>query len=136
MDGTMRVILACGNEGVHKRVKQMLSGEAEIEVVSRVTSYQEVLPETRRLLPDAVILLTDDRKSSGAAIKTVRAITEARLPTRAIIMTENVARDLVPAIKAGAAGLLSRSIDRSELLSALKIPAITAISEPVQDVTP
>lgn len=132
----MRVILACGNEGVQKRVKQMLSSEAEIEVVGMIANYQEVLPETRRLLPDAVILLTDDRESSRAIINTARTIAEARLPTRAIIMTENVARDLVPAIKAGAAGLLSRSIDRSELLSALKVPAYHGNSEPVHDATP
>ena len=114
----------------------MLSSELTIEVVGGVASHEEVLPEIKRLLPDVVILLTDDKESSQASINTVRAITEEQLSARVIIMTENVARDLVPAIRAGAAGLLSRSIDRSELLSALKIPVYHSNFKPIHDVSP
>ncbi len=132
----MRVILAPALEGIGKRVKQMLSSEVEKEVVGRVTSNREELPDTGRFPSDAVIPLTAIGKSSRAIINTARTIAKAQLLNRAIITIEKVARDLVPAIKAGAAGLFSRSIDGSELLSALKIPANNVISEPVHDAIP
>ena len=118
------------------RVEQMLNKEKDIQVASKISGYKDVLPETRRLLPDAVILLTDEKNTSRSVINTARNITNEELPVRVLIMSENVARDVVPAIKAGAAGLLSQSVDRSELLSALRAPAHSINIEPEQEITP
>ncbi len=132
----MRVILAPALEGIGKIVKQMLSSEVEKEVVGRVSGNPEVLPDTGRLLPEAVISHTGNIKSSRAIINSARTNAEAQLPTRAIITIEKVARDLMPAVKAGTAGLLGMSDDGGELLSALKVPANNVISEPVHDAIP
>ncbi len=118
----MRVILTCGSESIQKRVKQMLCSEQEIKLIAEIRDCDQVLMEVRRLSPEAVILITDDNKSSETIIEAVLDITLAELPTRSIIMTENVVRDLRPAIKAGAASLLPRSINRDDLLNALRIP--------------
>ncbi len=119
MNGPIRVLLACGNEAIIERINQMLSSEEEIVVVGKMRGDEQVLAETRRLSPDVVILLTDDTMSGVNVIDTARAITEAQLPARLIIMTENLTRDLVPAIRAGAASILARIVSRDELLSAI-----------------
>jgi DNA-binding NarL/FixJ family response regulator len=121
LDKKMRVILGCGKKSIRKRVCHMLSVENEVAVIG-VNNSEDILTETRRLIPDAVILLTDERDAGKAAIDLARAIAETNTSTRIIIMTENVKRDLIPAIKMGASGLLSHSVNRSELLSALMVP--------------
>jgi DNA-binding NarL/FixJ family response regulator len=100
----------------------MLNVESEIAVIG-VNNSEDILTETRRLIPDAVILLTDERDNGKATIDLARTITESNIPTRIILMTENIKRDLIPAIKTGASGLLSHSVNRNELLSALMVPA-------------
>lgn len=52
-------------------------------------------------------------------IDTTCAINEARLPAKIIIMAENVTQYLVPAINAGAKGVLRKDISRDELVSAI-----------------
>jgi DNA-binding NarL/FixJ family response regulator len=121
LDEKMRVILGCGKKSVRKRVSHMLSIESEVAAIG-INDPGDVLNETRRLIPDAVILLTDERDGGKSTIDLARTITESNIPTRIILMTENIKRDLVPAIKVGASGLICHSVTRSELLSALIIP--------------
>ncbi len=120
MNGPIRILLACGDEATIESLSRMLSTEEEIEVIGRVRDGGEALAEIRRLSPDVVILPANDRVSGVNVIDTARTITEAQLPARLIIMTENLVRDLVPAIKARAAGLLSRNVSHNELLSAIQ----------------
>jgi DNA-binding NarL/FixJ family response regulator len=121
LEEKMRIVLGCGKKSVRKRVCHMLSSESEIAVIA-VNNYDDIITETRRLIPDAVILLTDERDGGKSTIDLARTIMESNIPSRLILMTENVKRDLVPAIKAGASGLISHSVNRSELLSALMVP--------------
>ena len=127
-NGIVSVMLAGGNEAVQERIDRMLSNQEEVIVISKLRDEREVLDKTALLSPDIVILMTDDDKPGTSVIESARAISNAKLPTRSIIMTDNVARDLVPAIKSGAACLVSKSISRDELLSAILIPSQTGIN--------
>ncbi len=116
----IRVLLVGGNEAVGERFSQMLSGEEGIIVAGEAKSGEEALAEAKKLSPDVILMLTDDRMSGGNVIDTARAISEAQLPARVTIIAENPTQYLVSAVKAGAAGLLPKNISRDELLSAIR----------------
>jgi len=120
MNSAIQVLLVGGDEAMRERLSQMLSGEEGIIIVGAARSGEEALAEAKALSPDVILMLTDTGMSGMNGIEATRAITEAQLPARAIIITENPARYLVPTIKAGAAGLLSKNISRDELLSAIR----------------
>lgn len=116
----IRVLLIGGNEAMREQMSQMLSSQEGIILVGEAPGGGgEALAVAKKLCPDVVIMLTDDRMSGMNVIDTTRAITEARLAAKVIIVTENLFRHLATAIKAGAAGLLSRNITQDELLSAI-----------------
>ncbi len=92
-------------------------------MIGQVGSGEQALAEAKKLSPDVVIMLTDDRMPGMNVIDidTTRAITEAQLPAKVIIITENPLQYLVPAIKTGTAGILPRNISQNDLLSAIRI---------------
>ncbi len=119
MNKPIRVLLVDGDEAMRERLSQMLGSEEGIVVAGEAKSGEEALAEAKKLSPDVILMLTDDRMPSGNIIDAARAISEAQLPARVIIITENPSQYLVSAIKAGAAGLLPKNISRDELLSAI-----------------
>ena len=108
MNGIIRVLLVGGNEVMREELSRILGSEEEIIVVGEARGGEEALAEARKLSPDVVIALTDDRMLGTNISDTARAITEAQLPFKVIIIAENPVRYLVPTIKAGVAGLLPR----------------------------
>ena len=120
MNGIIRVLLVGGNEVMREELSRILGSEEEIIVVGEARGGEETLAEARKLSPDVVIALTDDRMLGANISDTARAITEAQLPFKVIIIAENPVRYLVPTIKAGVAGLLPRNISRDDLVSAIR----------------
>ena len=116
----IRVLLVGGNKVMREELSQMLSSEEGTIVIGEVRSGEQALVEARKLSPDVVIMLTDDGMPGMDVIEPTRAITGAQIPARVIIITENLTRYLVPAIKAGAAGLVSKNISGDELSSAIR----------------
>lgn len=119
MNEEVRVLLFCGNEAGREELVRMLSNREGIVVIGTAQSGEEVLTEAEKLSPGVVLMVADSRTMGMKAMETTCAINKARLPAKVIIITENISRDLAPAVKAGAAGLLSRNISRDELLSAI-----------------
>ena len=120
MNAVIRVLLVGGNEDIIEELSQMLGGEEGIVVVGKARSGEEALAVAKKLSPDVILMLTDERMPGGNVIDTTAAISEAQLPARVIIITGNPVRYLVSAIKAGAAGLLPKNISHDELLSAIR----------------
>lgn len=116
----IRVLLVGGNEAKSEELSQILNNEEEIVVTGKARSGEEALAEAKKLSYDVILMLMDDRMPDMDGIDTTRAITEAQLPARVIIITENPARYLVSAIKTRAAGLLPKNISRDELPSAIR----------------
>ena len=98
----------------------MLDNEEGITVVSTAGSGKEALAAAKKLSLAWFFMLTDIRIPGMNVVDTTYAITEAQLPTKVIIITEDFPRYLVPAIKAGAAGLLARDISPNELVTAIQ----------------
>ena len=120
MNEVMRVLLVGGNEATREELSQVLGSEDGITVFNNVKSSEEALVKAKKISPDVIIMLTDVSMPGINVIDTTRAIGEAQIPARTIIITENIPRYLVPAIKVGATGLLPKSISPDELISAVR----------------
>ena len=114
------MLLVGDSEAMREELSQMLGSEDGVMVVGEVGSGEEALVEARKLSPEVVIMVTDSSMPDMDVIGATRSITGAQLPAGVIIVTDNLTRYLVLAIKAGAAGLVSRNISRDELSSAIR----------------
>ena len=98
-----------------------MGSEEGIVVIGQAGSDEEALVKVKELSPALIIVLTDDNMMPDMnGIDTARAITEAQLPAKVIIMTESPLQYLVPAIKTGAVGILPKNISHNELLTAIR----------------
>jgi DNA-binding NarL/FixJ family response regulator len=120
MNGVIRVLLVDGDEDVREELNQMFGNEEGMMVIGEVRSGEAALAEARRLSPDVAILLAGDDMPDENIIYSARAISEAQLTSRVIIMAENPMQYLVSAIKSGVTGILPNDIDRGELLSTIR----------------
>lgn len=118
MKKLIRLLLVSDDEAEIKKIRLLTNGEVTM-VVSEARSGEDALVQTKKLSPDVVIMLMNGGMPDKKVIDTTYAITKAQLPTKVIIMTDNLACNLVPAIKAGAAGILFESISRDKLVSAI-----------------
>jgi DNA-binding NarL/FixJ family response regulator len=120
-DDIIRVLVVDGggNEATTARLRQTLSAGTGIIVAGEVGSGEEALAAARRLCPDVIVMLADSEMPGMDSIQTTRVITREGLSTRVVIITENMAENLTPAIKAGAAALFSPGAGSEELLSIL-----------------
>jgi DNA-binding NarL/FixJ family response regulator len=120
MSGIIRVLLVDGDVATRNELKQMLSSEEGIMVIGEVSGEKSELAKAKQLSPDITIVLAGYGMSYEKSVNSACAISEANLPAKVIIMAEDPLKYLAPAIKAGAAGLLSDSIGRNELLSTIR----------------
>jgi len=120
MNGVIRVLLVDGDKDVREELNQMLSNDGGLRVIGEVKSGEAALAEARKLSPDVAILLAGDDMPDENIIYSARAITEAQLTSRVLIMAENPMQYLVSAIKSGVTGILPNDIDRDELLSTIR----------------
>ena len=109
------MFLVGGNEAMREELHQMLSSEEGVIVVG-----EGALAEAKKVSPDVILMLADDRVPGMNVIDTTRAISETQLPAKVILITKNTNQYLVSAIKAGAAGILPWNISRDELLSSIR----------------
>jgi len=107
------------DEAATGTLRRTLSEGAGIRVTGVVGSGEEALAAARHLSPDIIVMLADAEMPGIDSIGTTRVITEEQLPARVVLITENIAGNLVPAVKAGAAGLCSPSAVAQELLSTI-----------------
>jgi len=121
-DDTIRVLLVDGsrNETTTGSLRQTLSGVTGIMLTGEVGSGEEALAAARHLQPDVIVMLADCGMPGMDSIDTAGVIAGERLPARVVILTENVVRSLVPAVKAGVAGLFSPDAGHEELLMAIR----------------
>lgn len=99
-----------------KGVSQLIALSDEMRLIGEASSGEEGLALARELEPD-LILLDLNMKGMGG-IDTLRALREADLAARILILTvSDAADDLVAAIRAGADGYLLKDMDPEELLA-------------------
>ena len=120
-DDRIRVLVVNGggDEATMGKLRRTLSGGAGIRVAGEVGSGEEALAAARLLSPEVILILADSEMPGIGSLGATRAITEERLPARVVLITENIAKNLVPAVKAGVAALCSPSAGGQELLSTI-----------------
>lgn len=116
----IRLLLVNYHQLVRSELRQILELDEGIKVVGEVGSGEEAVMVARQLTPDVILVLTDEHMPGMNGTNIINAIGEAHLSAKAIIITEDVGRYLVPAIKAGVAGILPRSIIPDELTSSIR----------------
>ena len=119
-EGAIRVLLVGGNDVSMQGISDALSDGAGVEVAGKTGGGNEAVVAAGELSPDVVLVLVDSLISEIDGIDTVRAIIETRPWTRVVVITQSTIRYLVPAVKAGAAGILSPEVGLDELLLAIR----------------
>ena len=119
-DGTIRVLLVGGSDASIQDISDALSDDAGVEVVGEAGCGNEAVVATGELSPDVVLVLVDSLISEMDGVDTTYAIIEARPWIRVVVITRSIVRYLVPAVKAGAAGIISPEAGPDEVLLAIR----------------
>ena len=95
---------------------------AEIIVAGEAGDGVEAVELARRLLPDVLVTEIALPRMDGLAV--ARAVAEARLPVRVLILTDqDTDEEVLAAICAGATGYLCKDAPRDELITAIRTVA-------------
>ncbi len=113
---TTSVIIIDDHPLFRKGVSQLIALSDQLHLIGEASSGEEGLELARALAPDLILLDLNMRGMSG--IETLRALREADLAARILILTvSDAADDLVAAIRAGADGYLLKDMEPEELLA-------------------
>ena len=117
-DAPLRVLLVDDHALVRSAIRQALTVD-DVEVVGETGSAEEALEMAPRLRPDVVLLDIDLPGLNG--IEAVRELAP-RLPgTRIVMLTVSTdRRDLLDAVRHGAAGYLTKDLSGDALLRAVR----------------
>lgn len=111
----IRVLIADDHEMVRRGLRTFLELHDDIEIVADAADGAQAIDAALTTNPDVVLL---DLKMPGMdAVATVRALSAAKV----LIVTSFTARsEVLPAIRAGAAGLVFKDIDPAALANAIR----------------
>ena len=113
-----RIILVDDHPLVRAAVSQALSSP-DIAIVGEAGNYRDALEMTERLRPDLVLLDLDLPGRSG--LEFLRDIRPRYPDARVVVLTVSAAdRDLLEAVRLGAAGYLTKDITGDALLTAVR----------------
>jgi DNA-binding NarL/FixJ family response regulator len=116
---TIRVLVADDQAVVRQGVVLLLSTSADIEVAGEAGDGLEALRLATELRPD--VALVDLRMPGLDGAQVTERITGAGLATRVLILTTFADDDAVlPALRAGAAGYLTKDVTGESLLAAVR----------------
>lgn len=113
---TTSVIIIDDHPLFRKGVSQLIALNDQLHLIGEASSGEEGLELARALEPDLILLDLNMKGMSG--IETLRALRDADLAARILIVTvSDAADDLVAAIRAGADGYLLKDMEPEELLA-------------------
>lgn len=118
-DAPLRVMLVDDHALVRSAVRQALTAAPDIEVVGEASSADDALLLAPDLRPD--VLLLDINLPGGDGLRVLREL-RPRLPeTRIVMLTVSTERrDLLEAIREGAAGFLTKDLSPEALLRTVR----------------
>ena len=113
---TTSVIIIDDHPLFRKGVSQLIALNDQLHLIGEASSGEEGLELARALEPDLILLDLNMKGMSG--IETLRALRDADLAARILILSvSDAADDLVAAVRAGARGDLVKDMEPEELLA-------------------
>ena len=118
----VRVLLADDHKVVRAGLKALLESAGGVDVVGEASSGEEAVERARTLEPDIVIM--DLALPGMNGIQATRRITDLGLATRVLVLTiHDEDEHLEPALNAGAAGFLNKSVADTDIMGAIEAVA-------------
>lgn len=103
---------------VRDGLRGMFAGDPRFQVLGEAGNGHEALAVARAVRPDVVLM--DLRMPEMDGVTTIRALQQAGLAARVLVLTTyDTDSDVLPAIKAGATGYLLKDAPREELFRAV-----------------
>jgi two-component system nitrate/nitrite response regulator NarL len=125
-----RILIIDDHPLFRKGVSQLIAMAPHLQLVGEASSGEQGVAKARELDPDLILL--DLHMKSMNGIETLKAIRDAGLDCRVVILTvSDNADDLVAAIRSGADGYLLKDMEPEDLLAAIDqtLNGITVIGE-------
>ncbi|TNH29746.1 response regulator transcription factor [Micromonospora orduensis] len=118
----VRILLADDQPLLRTGFRMVLGTEGDLDVVAEAGDGVEAVELSRRLLPDVVLM--DIRMPRMDGVAATRAIVDARLPVRVLVLTTfDLDEYVVGALRAGASGFLAKDVPAEELIAAIRTVA-------------
>jgi len=118
----VRVLLADDQPLLRTGFRMVLGAEDDLDIVGEAGDGVEAVDLSRRLLPDVVLM--DIRMPRMDGVAATRAIVDARLPVRVLILTTfDLDEYVVGALRAGASGFLAKDVPAEDLVTAIRTVA-------------
>ncbi|MFS8480022.1 MAG: response regulator transcription factor [Micromonosporaceae bacterium] len=100
----------------------VLGAEDDLDIVGEAGDGFEAVELARRLLPDVVLM--DIRMPRMDGVAATKAIVDARLPVRVLILTTfELDEYIVGGLRAGASGFLAKDVPAEDLVTAIRTVA-------------
>jgi two-component system nitrate/nitrite response regulator NarL len=127
----IRVYLADDHPLFLRSLAGAVQGRPSLELVGQANDGRRALEQIRELVPDVAVV--DVRMAGMAGPEVVAVTTSEGLPTRMLVLSAYVEDDLVyETLAIGAAGYVSKELDREEILDAMvAVAAGDAVISPV-----
>ncbi|WP_326553702.1 response regulator transcription factor [Micromonospora sp. NBC_01813] len=119
----VRILLADDQPLLRTGFRMVLGAEEDLDIVGEAGDGAEAVDLARRLLPDVVLM--DIRMPRMDGVAATRAIVDARLPVRVLILTTfDLDEYVVGALRAGASGFLAKDVPAEDLVAAIRTVAV------------
>jgi DNA-binding NarL/FixJ family response regulator len=113
----VRVLIADDHAAIRAGLRLVLEAAPDIEVVGEAADGAVALRQTRALRPDVVLM--DIRMPGTDGIAATRTITAAALAEVLVLTTFDIDEYVFGALRAGAAGVLLKSVEPVDLIAAV-----------------
>ncbi|GAA4923697.1 LuxR family two component transcriptional regulator [Stackebrandtia albiflava] len=115
----IKVLLVDDQPLLRTGFRMVLGSEPDIDIVAEAGDGTEAVELARRLLPDVVLM--DIRMPKMDGVAATKAIVEAKLPVRVLILTTfDLDEYVVGALRAGASGFLAKDVPADDLVTAIR----------------
>ncbi|MDH3291116.1 MAG: response regulator transcription factor [Gemmatimonadota bacterium] len=119
MSEPIRVLLADDHAVLRSGLRRLLSAQPDLEVVGEASSGEEAIERTRTLRPDVVVM--DIVMPGIGGVEATRRVAALGLGTRILALTGHDEQEfLIPVLKAGAGGYITKDKDAHELADAIR----------------
>jgi DNA-binding NarL/FixJ family response regulator len=118
----LRILLAHDQPLLRTGFRMVLGAEDDLDIVGEAGDGAEAVDLARRLLPDVVLM--DIRMPRMDGVAATRAIVDARLPVRVLILTTlDLDEYVIGALRAGVSGFLVKDVPAEDLVAAIRTVA-------------